>query len=62
MWPEYADPLGVKPQHLQKLSKFFKDAEEATFVEVSHWFRWLLCRCCSELQARQLPRTPPQPS
>eukprot|EP00891_Asterochloris_glomerata_P009209 jgi/Astpho2/9209/Aster-07167 len=34
MWPEYADPLGVKPQHLQKLSKFFKDAEEATFVEM----------------------------
>ena len=36
MWPEYADPLGIKAQHLQKLNKFFKDAEEATFDEVSH--------------------------
>ena len=35
LWPEYTDPLGIKPQHLQKLSKFFKDAEEATFDEVS---------------------------
>ena len=36
MWPEFIDPLGIKLQHLQKLSQFFKDAEEATFDEVSH--------------------------
>ena len=45
IWPEDADPLGIKPQHLQKLSKFFKDAEEATFDEVCRRFRSLLCRC-----------------